>query len=85
MDSAAHGFVRPPPRLDAKTTTAAASAGGPAGPPPRLCARQQVRAVAHGNEYDNDDRIGTEEQRGMVQAWVAHFVTPLKCTYDEYD
>jgi len=21
---------------------------------------------------------------GMVQAWVAHFVTPLKCTYDEY-
>jgi len=22
---------------------------------------------------------------GMVQAWVAHFVTPLKCMYDEYD
>ena len=22
---------------------------------------------------------------GMVQAWVAHFVTPLKCTYDDYD
>jgi len=22
---------------------------------------------------------------GMVQTWVAHFVTPLKCTYDEYD
>jgi len=22
---------------------------------------------------------------GMVQAWVAHFVTPLKCTYDTYD
>ena len=22
---------------------------------------------------------------GMVQAWVAHFVTPLKCTYDKYD
>ena len=21
----------------------------------------------------------------MVQAWVGHFVTPLKCTYDEYD
>ncbi len=21
----------------------------------------------------------------MVQAWVAHFVTPLKCTYDEYN
>ena len=21
----------------------------------------------------------------MVQAWVAHFVTPLKCTYDKYD
>ena len=24
-------------------------------------------------------------QNGMVQAWVAHFVTPLKFTYDEYD
>ena len=23
--------------------------------------------------------------KGMVQAWVAHFVTPLKCTYHEYD
>jgi len=23
--------------------------------------------------------------QGMVQAWVAHFVTPLKCTYDEYN
>ena len=23
--------------------------------------------------------------QGMVQAWVGHFVTPLKCTYDEYD
>jgi hypothetical protein len=22
---------------------------------------------------------------GIVQAWVGHFVTPLKCTYDEYD
>jgi hypothetical protein len=22
---------------------------------------------------------------GMVQAWVAHFVTLLKCIYDEYD
>ena len=22
---------------------------------------------------------------GMVQAWVGHFVTPLKCTYDKYD
>jgi hypothetical protein len=22
---------------------------------------------------------------GMVQAWVAHFVTPLKCTYYNYD
>jgi len=22
---------------------------------------------------------------GMVQAWVAHFVTPLKCTYDKND
>ena len=22
---------------------------------------------------------------GMVQAWVAHFVTPLKCMYDEYN
>ena len=22
---------------------------------------------------------------GVVQAWVAHFVTPLKCTYDEFD
>jgi len=22
---------------------------------------------------------------GMVQAWVAHFVTPLKCTYNKYD
>jgi hypothetical protein len=22
---------------------------------------------------------------GMVQAWVAHFVTLLTCTYDEYD
>jgi len=21
----------------------------------------------------------------MVQAWVAHFVTPLKCMYDKYD
>jgi len=23
-------------------------------------------------------------QAGMVQAWVGHFVTPLKCTYHEY-
>jgi hypothetical protein len=23
--------------------------------------------------------------QGMVQAWVAHFVTPLKYTYDKYD
>jgi len=23
--------------------------------------------------------------QGMVQAWVGHFVTPLKCTYDEYN
>ena len=23
--------------------------------------------------------------QGMVQAWVAHFVTPLKCRYDEWD
>jgi hypothetical protein len=23
--------------------------------------------------------------RGMVQAWVGHFVTPLKCTYNKYD
>ena len=23
--------------------------------------------------------------KGIVQAWVAHFVTPLKCRYDEYD
>jgi hypothetical protein len=23
--------------------------------------------------------------KGMVQAWVAHFVTPLKCTHDKYD
>ncbi len=22
---------------------------------------------------------------GMVQAWVGHFVTPLKCTYEEYN
>jgi hypothetical protein len=22
---------------------------------------------------------------GMVQAWVGHFVTPLKCTHDEYN
>jgi hypothetical protein len=22
---------------------------------------------------------------GMVQAWVTHFVTPLKRSYDEYD
>ena len=22
---------------------------------------------------------------GMVQVWVAHFVTPLKCTYGKYD
>ena len=21
----------------------------------------------------------------MVQAWVGHFLTPLKCTYNEYD
>jgi hypothetical protein len=24
-------------------------------------------------------------QNGMVQAWVAHFVTPLNCTYNEHD
>jgi hypothetical protein len=23
--------------------------------------------------------------QGMVQAWVAHFVTPLKCRYNEYN
>jgi hypothetical protein len=27
----------------------------------------------------------TFQLHGMVQAWVAHFVTPLKCTYDKYD
>jgi hypothetical protein len=25
------------------------------------------------------------EHQGMVQAWVGHFVTPLKCMYDKYD
>ena len=27
----------------------------------------------------------TQISNGMVQAWVAHFVTPLKCTYNKYD
>ena len=30
MGGAAHGFIGPPPRLNAETTTMAASAGGPA-------------------------------------------------------
>ena len=25
------------------------------------------------------------KRRGMVQAWVAHFVTPVKCMHNEYD
>jgi len=29
--------------------------------------------------------VGGGQGGGMVQAWVGHFVTPLKCMYDEYD
>ena len=45
MGGAAHGFIRPPPRLAAKTMTIAASTGGPAGSPPRLRARRQAPAA----------------------------------------
>ena len=27
---------------------------------------------------------GTLKHVGTVQAWMAHFVTPLKCTYNKY-
>jgi hypothetical protein len=29
-------------------------------------------------------KLTRQIMQGMVQAWVSHFVTPLKCTYDEY-
>ena len=29
--------------------------------------------------------VMADTNNGMVQAWVAHFVTPLKCMYDKYD
>jgi hypothetical protein len=32
-----------------------------------------------------DSLLPTTIAKGMVQALVAHFVTPLKCTYDKYD
>ncbi len=58
MGGAAHGFVRPPPRLAAKPTTTAASARGPAGSPPRLHAHQQARATTcDDNDEIEDDRI----------------------------
>ncbi len=58
MGGMAHGFIRPPPCLAAKTMTIAASAGGPAGSPPRLRARRQARAATRddGNE-DEDDHV----------------------------
>ncbi len=40
--------------------------------------------VTHSLDSSEGD-AGTLKHVGMVQAWVAHFVTPLKCTYDEYD
>ena len=68
MSGAAHGFVRPPPRLTVKTATTAAtaSAGGPAGlirhgfvptdrPAPRTAARD--------DDNNKDNRIGTKEQQ----------------------
>jgi hypothetical protein len=43
--------------------------------------------------YKNSDRVlmvftpypNNPVNEGMVHAWVAHFVTPLKYTYDKYD
>jgi hypothetical protein len=61
MGGAAHGFVRPPPRLVAEMATMAASTGGPAGPPPWLRARRQARTAARDDDEDYD-RVGTEEQ-----------------------
>jgi hypothetical protein len=63
MGSAAHGFVRPPPRLAAsEMRTMAASGGGPAGPLSWLVSgvRQQARAATR-DDNNNDDRVGTEE------------------------
>jgi len=62
MGGAAHGFVRPPPRLAVETTTMAASAGGPAGSPPWLPACQQARATAR-NDNDKDEDEDNRAQR----------------------
>ncbi len=35
-------------------------------------------SVVHQKKFERD-------MNGMVQAWVAHFATTLKCTYDNYD
>jgi len=62
MGGAAHGFVRPPPRFAAETTTMAASAGGPACSPPRLRARRQARDAAR-DDYEDED----EDEDNCVQ------------------
>ena len=70
MGGAAHGFVRLPPRLAAKTTTIAASAGGPSGSLPQLCARRQARAAARDNDDDDKDKDNRVQRATKVLATV---------------
>ena len=45
---------------------------------------QNCQNLTHHCWY-NSVRVHLYDYIGMVQAWVAHFVTPLKCMYGKYD
>ena len=49
-----------------------------------LSVTQNCQNLTHHCWY-NSVRVHLYDYIGMVQAWVAHFVTPLKCMYGKYD
>ena len=45
-----------------------------------------VIAIREDNQYNGWREVNRcVKTQGMVQAWVAHFVTHLQCTYNEYN
>ena len=79
MGGAAHGFVRPPPRLAAEMTKMAASAGGPAGSLPRLRARRQVRAAARDDDNNDEDEGEDNRVQRATKALAAGDTRATRC------
>ena len=79
MGGAAHGFVRPPPRLATKTMTMATSTGGPADSLLRLHAHRQARATARDNKDEDEDEDEDNHVQRAMKALAAGDIRATRC------